>query len=275
MNPPINPNQMNNPSHISNPASTSPTNHVTWRVISLETNDAFMNMALDEAVSESVANHISPPTIRFYKWKPSAVSIGCFQSMHDEVDVNKCKSHGVDIIRRRTGGGAVYHDTNGEITYSVIAPESLLPKGITESYHEICGWIVKSLALLNITAEFKPINDIIVNNKKISGNAQTRRNGILLQHGTILYDVNVDTMFSLLKVPDEKIRDKLIATVKERVTCILNLTHVSEQDAYQALVKGFTEDKQWSFGTLTSEETARAQELAETRYKTEEWNFKR
>ena len=246
-----------------------------WRVVELQENDAFTNMATDEAVSEAVAAGKAPLTIRFYKWKPSAVSIGCFQSMHDEIDVEKCKEHGIDAVRRRTGGGAVYHDNKGEITYSVIVPENVLNLGITESYHEICGWVVKGLANLGITSAFKPINDIIAGGKKISGNAQTRRNGIVLQHGTILYDVDVDTMFSLLKVPNEKIRDKMIATVKERVTRILDFTQATEKEAYKALVKGFTEDKEWEFGELTSTELLNAKELAEKHYKTDEWNFKR
>ena len=82
----------------------------------MSANNAFMNMALDEAVSEFVAGGISPPTIRFYTWTPSAVSIGYFQSLHDEVDVSRCMQQGIDIVRRRTGGGAVYHDRAGEIT---------------------------------------------------------------------------------------------------------------------------------------------------------------
>lgn len=245
-----------------------------WRVVELQTNDAFLNMAMDEAVSESVVKG-GNPTIRFYKWKPSAVSVGYFQSLNDEVNVEKCKMLGVDVVRRRTGGGAVYHDNKGEITYSVVVPESVLKLSITESYHEICGWIVKGLANLGIDATFKPINDIIAGGKKISGNAQTRRNGVVLQHGTILYDVDVDTMFSLLKVPDEKIRDKIIATVKERVTRILDFTQVDEKEVYEALVKGFTEGKDWEFGKLTSDELLRAKELVESHYKTREWNFKR
>ena len=157
---------------------------IIWRIIDYTENDAFMNMAIDEAVSEAVGSGESLPTIRFYGWKPSAVSIGYFQSLDKEVDIASCERAGVDIVRRRTGGGAVYHDMVGEITYSVIAPEALFPKDILASYREICGWIIDSLAILGIKAEFKPINDIVVGNKKISGNAQTRRGGVLLQHGT-------------------------------------------------------------------------------------------
>lgn len=245
-----------------------------WRVVPYAENDAFTNMAIDEAVSESVASG-SEPTIRFYGWNPSAVSIGYFQSLEREVDLENCASLGVDVVRRRTGGGAVYHDNDGEITYSIIGKEELFPKDILASYRLICGWIVDSLSLLGIPSEFKPINDIVVNGKKISGNAQTRRSGVLLQHGTILHSVDVDRMFSVLRVSDEKIKDKMIATVKERVTSILQQTDIDKDSAYRALVKGFTNGKEFSFDSLTGSEIVRAGELVEERYGKREWNWLR
>lgn len=251
-----------------------------WRVIALETHDAFMNMALDEACMEAVASGASAPTIRFYQWKPSAVSIGYFQSLEDEVAVSRCAEAGVDIIRRRTGGGAVYHDFDGEITYSIIVPENMMPAGITESYHLMCGWIVDGLREVGIESEFKPINDIIATGsagggKKISGNAQTRRSSVLLQHGTILYDVDVKKMFSLLKVGQEKIADKMIAAVEERVTCVKRLSNATKEELYDGLLKGFTNGKEWGFGAWTDSEKIRATDLANARYKTREWNFLR
>lgn len=242
-----------------------------WRLVGLSENDAFTNMAIDEAVSESVRAG-GPPTIRFYAWKPSAVSIGYFQSLEKEVDAAACAGAGVDIVRRRTGGGAVYHDQDGEITYSVIAREELFPKDIIASYHVICGWVVDSLSILGIRSEFRPINDIIAGGKKISGNAQTRRQGVLLQHGTILHSVDVGRMFSLLKVPDEKIRDKMIATVKERVTSVDAQCGAGKDELYRALVKGFTEGKDFKEGALTEEELSRAGALASARYRSAEWN---
>lgn len=244
-----------------------------WRIIDLETNSAAMNMALDEAISEAVRAKKSLPTIRLYKWQPSAVSIGYFQSLTDEVDVELCKKIGVEFVRRRTGGGAVYHDSSGELTYSVIAPEALFQKGITESYQVICGWIVDALKRAGINSEFKPINDIIAAGKKISGNAQTRRNGILLQHGTILYKLDVATMFSLLKVPKEKISDKFISDVKQRVTSVTDINpQISEQQLRDALVAAFTEGKEFEFGALTEGEKAAAEKLVKGRYAADEWN---
>ena len=243
-----------------------------WRVIPLQMKDAFTNMAVDEAVCESVSKG-SNPTIRFYKWIPSAVSIGYFQSLNDEVDVWKCKNLGISIVRRRTGGGAVYHSNSGEITYSVIGPVNMFPKNIIESYKEICGWVIKGLANLGIKAEFIPINDIVVKGKKISGNAQTRRNNVLLQHGTILHNVDVERMFSVLKVSNEKIKDKLIKIAKDSVTRVLDLKQVESEQTYEALLKGFVHGKDYELGKLTEQELKRSKELAKTRYSTKEWNF--
>ena len=246
-----------------------------WRVIPLEQHDAYLNMALDEATAQRIKNEEENPTIRFYRWNPSAVSIGYFQSIEEEVNVQQCKEMNIDIVRRRTGGGAVYHDFEGEITYSIIAPEKFFPKGITESYHLICGWITQGLEGLGLKTEFKPINDILLNGKKISGNAQTRREGILTQHGTILYDLDVRKMFSVLKVSNEKISDKMIQSVEERVTRILDHKKVSREDVANALLKGFTKDKYYSFGKWSKEEMDDAHVLVNQRYSTKEWNWMR
>lgn len=256
-----------------------------WRLIEIEQHDAFMNMALDEACAEAVARRDVLPTIRFYRWNPGAVSIGYFQSLEDEVNLENCAEGKIDVVRRRTGGGAVYHDYDGEITYSVIGHVQRFPRGITESYHLICGSIIDALKSLNIDSEFKPINDIIlaagatgpdgepVGGKKISGNAQTRRDGILHQHGTILYSVDVPKMFSLLKVGKEKISDKMISAVEERVTSIKKLRPDLELgDLYRALVSEFTARKNVERGEWTLAELARAQELSENKYSQKDWN---
>jgi len=193
-----------------------------WRIIDLDVQDAYTNMAIDEAISRLRSQGKSPNTVRFYRWKPSAVSIGYFQNIEQEVDIEACKRLGIDIIRRMTGGGAVYHSNKGELTYSIIVDQlhPKIPRDILEFYELICRAIVMAMEKLGIEAKFKPINDIDVNGKKISGNAQTRRWNIVLQHGTILLDTDIKTMFTVLKVSEQKISDKLIKSVEERVTTI-------------------------------------------------------
>ena len=252
-----------------------------FRLLPYTVNDAFTNMATDEAILMAVAEGKSIPTLRFYRWLPSAISIGIFQSMHDEVDVERCKSMGVDVIRRITGGGAVYHDSDGEVTYSIAIPigHRLAPSDILESYRLICNGIVEGLKDLGISAKFSPINDVTVNDRKISGNAQTRRHGVLLQHGTILVDFDPEVMFSLLKVPNEKIRDKKIKAVRRRVTSIRNeLGRKIELDKVADIMRHAFEralNIELNESDLTEYELKLAEQIKNKRYKNPEWNFKR
>jgi len=247
-----------------------------WRVLALETGDAYTNMAVDEAVSERVSDGKAPPTIRFYRWRPSAVSVGYFQSLRDEVDLEACERDGVDYVRRRTGGGAVYHDYEGEVTYSVVAPLDEFPDDLTASYREICGRVESALTSLGIEGEFAPINDIVADGRKISGNAQTRRKGVLLQHGTVLHAVDPEEMFTYLRPDIDKVSDKMVENVHKRVTSVEDLTDSAEiEETYRALREAFTDRRETFEGELTGRERERAEELAHNRYATEDWNFER
>lgn len=214
-----------------------------WRLIDLKVADAYTQMAMDEAILTARSEERALNTIRLYRWKPSAVSIGYFQSVEEEVDLETCKRMGVDVVRRITGGGAVFHDYKGEITYSLIAPEGdpKIPGDIPASYEVICNCIVEALRLLGLEAEFRPINDILVGGRKISGNAQTRRRGVVLQHGTVLVTCDVKKMFTVLRVSEEKLRDKMIKAVEERVTSIRRELgrSIPFGEVRDALVKGF------------------------------------
>jgi lipoate---protein ligase len=249
-------------------------NASTWRVIGLEARGAAENMAVDEAIAMSIAAGTSPPTIRFYTWKPGAVSLGYFQRLRDEVDLEACAAKGIDVVRRRTGGGAVYHDEHGEITYSLIAPENLFSRDIRASYREICGGIIAGLARLGIAAEFRPINDVTVDGRKISGSAQTRRRGILTQHGTVLYSIDRDTMFSVLRPSEKKLTDKPVDSFAASVTCASEEGGRSIDQLYEALFAGFTAGKQWEPGRLSDKERTDVTVLV-NKYRSEEWNNSR
>ncbi len=252
-----------------------------FRFIDLEVHSAFENMAIDESIMLAMKEGNAPPTLRLYRWSPSAVSIGTFQGMRDEVDVDFCESKGIDYIRRITGGGAVYHDYDGEITYSILMPKGhrLAPSDILESYRLLCGGIVKALEHLGIKSVFKPINDVDAGGKKVSGNAMTRRHGCVLQHGTILLDLDVNLMFTILKVPQEKISDKMIADVKERVTSIRDILgrDVQITELQKALKQGFADalDIELVPGKLSDDEQDTATRLAQEKYSTQDWNFSR
>lgn len=245
-----------------------------WRVISLGSHPSAENMAIDEAIGSELCIGRSQPTIRFYTWNSPAVSIGYFQCMNDEVNIAACRSIGVEHVRRRTGGGAVFHDPEGEITYSVIAPECYFPGGITESYRNICGCLIRGLSDIGVNATFRPVNDVTVGGRKISGSAQTRRQGVLTQHGTVLYKLNRDTMFSILKPSKTKLSDKPIKNFEDGVTCISELCDVSKECLYNALFKGFTEGKEWQYGMLTDREQSLMPVLI-SKYSCDSWNLSR
>ncbi len=245
----------------------------TWRLIkTIEANGA-MQMATDEAILMHRIKNKVPNTLRFFTWKPSCLTIGYFQNLKKEVDIEKAKESGVGIVRRYTGGGAVFHDK--ELTYSLAISEKDVPQDVIESYKTICGAIIKGLDMVGVHSEFKPINDIVVNNKKISGNAQTRKEGIVLQHGTILIDVDVKKMFSLLKVPDEKIKDKMIKTAEERLTSLAKELdrNVTVSELRRAMIQGFENVFQVKFeeSELTVEELRLAEKLCKEKYSTKRW----
>jgi lipoate-protein ligase A len=237
------------------------------RVLETGYNPAALNMAIDEALIENIDQ---VPILRIYGWLPAAISVGYFQSIKDEVDLEKCRQLGVDAVRRLTGGGAVLHEF--ELTYTFITKQ--YPLNIMESCKWICDAIVMSINRLGFNASFIPLNDIVVNGKKVSGSAQTRRNGVLLQHGTLLLDVDVGKMFSVLKVPSEKLKDKIIKDVKERVTSLAGTTF---DDMASSLKTGFSEkfDARLVSDSLSREELSRAKWLAERKYNSKEWNFRR
>ncbi len=245
-----------------------------YRLIPFRYFNAFMNMALDEAIMKSVRSGEAHPTIRFYGWDPSAVSIGIFQGILNEVNLETCKGAGVDVVRRLTGGGAVYHDRLGEVTYSIIAPVDAFDANIIVSYEQICEGIVLALKSLGLPAGFERINDILVNGRKISGNAQTRRDGILLQHGTILYNVDVNKMFSYLNVSSEKVSDKLIKSVQKRVTSVAELANVSMQDLQDSLQEGFSHERDVEIGEYSDSELKHATSIAKEKFSSEAWNFR-
>lgn len=250
-----------------------------WRLLQTGFNNASVNMAVDRAILVANSEGLVPPTVRFYGWSPAAISLGYFQSIAEEIDLDACAHLGVEYVRRITGGGAVFHDK--ELTYSIVVPESHpeIPKNIMGSYRRICGAVMKGLAQLGIVSVYAPINDIVSGGRKISGNAQTRKLGTVLQHGTVLMDVDVDKMFSLLKVPNEKIKDKLIADVKQRVTSIRHLlgTEVSFSQVSNAMKRGFEEEFHVELidGRLSAREQALAKTFEEECFSTKEWNHRR
>jgi len=254
-----------------------------WRLLKLETNNAFMNMAVDEAILQARIAGKVPNTLRFFRWQPSAISIGRFQEVQKEVLVENCKKHGIDIVRRISGGGAVYHDYDGEITYSVtVATEDLGTADVFAAYNLICNGLIEAIQILGIRADFDPGDpkncpNVSVNGRKISGSAQSHKRGILLQHGTLLVDVDLKKMFTFLNVLWAKTCMEVVNVAEKKITSVKQElgASVSMKEAYHALVKGFEKALETSLkeGELTGYEQKLAEKLCKEKYSTDEWNF--
>lgn len=254
----------------------------TWRLLPLTTNNGYMNMAIDEAIlTARIAGQV-PNTLRFYRWQPSTVSIGKNQDPNNEVYLDAAKELGVDVVRRISGGGTVYHDFEGEVTYGIIAQTSDLGTGdITSVYIKIYEAITDALRLLGVSADFNPGDakncpNLSVKGKKISGSSQTVSRGIVLQHGTLLRSVDLPKMFRLLKFKD--VSCALAADIgKRKITSIQNeLGHEMEpQTIANALAQGFKAilKIQLQEGDLTPAEKEHAQELYADKYSKKEWNL--
>ena len=256
-----------------------------WRLLKLETANAFKNMAVDEAIMKARIENKVPNTLRFYQWAPSAVSIGRFQTLVDEIHVENCKEHGVDIVRRISGGGTVYHDSQGELTYSIVAKLSDLgckDLDMLSAYQKICSGLNEAVRILGTRAEYRPPDpkrcpNLAISGKKISGNAQSSKKGILLQHGTFMMDLDHKKMFTFLKVPWAKSLDDVLTVSKRKLTSARHEldSNFSTPEAYQALIMGFEKalDAQFVEEQLTAYEQNLAEKYRKERFVTEDWNF--
>jgi len=238
-----------------------------WRLLLTGYDGPFMNMGIDESILMHRSRGENAPTIRLYGWSKPTVSIGYFQRLAEEVDLDKAMQLGVGYVRRISGGGSVLHEH--EVTYSLVASETdpTIPSDIQESIRLICGGVVSGLRELGIDAEFRPVNDVVVGDRKVSGSAQTRKFHSILQHGTVLLEVDHPKALSILRRASKA--KKHVAGINECLPGGASFERVSE-----ALVRGFERELRIKLviGALSGSEGDLAAELAAGKYSTVEWN---
>ncbi|SFA41978.1 MULTISPECIES: biotin/lipoate A/B protein ligase family protein [Anoxybacillus] len=273
-----------------------------WRFIDSGNCSPAFNMALDEALLEWHSEGKIPPTIRFYGWNPPTLSIGYFQKVEKEIDMEAVKTYGLGFVRRPTGGRGVLHDR--ELTYSVIVSEAhpAMPQTVTEAYRVISQGILEGFRFLGLDAYFavpkteeekadlkNPRSavcfdapswyELVVEGRKVAGSAQTRQKGVILQHGSILLDLDEEMLFRLFKYPNERVKERLRQNFKHKAVAINELTgrNVTIDEAKEAFFKGFEKglNIQLERYELTDDELSYVQQLARNKYETDEWNFKR
>lgn len=239
-----------------------------------------MNLAVEETVARAVGDGHAPSTVRFWH-NSNTIVLGCFQSARLEVNFDACKRTGTQIVRRFTGGGAVYHDA-GNLNYALSLPRGhpLVPvDSLQEVFRKLSEGAVRGLRSLGVNAEFQPINDIQVEGKKVSGAAGSIRWGTVFHHGCILVSSDLAILGKVLNVPKAKLADRHVPSVQKRVTTVRDELgkNVTTSDVRDAIAQSIEEcySVRLVEGDLSSYELSCADELYKTKYSRREWNLER
>ncbi len=244
-----------------------------WEILHEKAVSPRMNLALDEVLTTRVGEGRRRPTLRIWEWDESAVVIGSFQSYRNEVDPEGAASHGFDVVRRISGGGAMMMAAGQVITYSLYVPATLV-QGMTfaDSYAFLDDWVLQALRSLGIDAIYQPLNDIAGPSGKIGGAAQKRlANGGVLHHATLSYDIDGQTMTEVLRIGREKLSDKGTASAAKRVDPVSRQTGLSRAEIIERFKDTFRGVTGAEDGTISDDEYAAAEELVRTKFGTEAW----
>ncbi|MFB6072060.1 MAG: biotin/lipoate A/B protein ligase family protein [Halobacterium sp.] len=257
-----------------------------WRLIPEEARDGPMQMALEEVAAETAADG-GPRTVRAYAWSPSTLSMG-YRQAAGSVDWTYADSHGVDVTRRQTGGGGIYHDERADISYSIVAPADELPGDLMECYDLLCEPILDAFHAMGVDAEFvpeehpalhepacylralHPAHDMVAGGRKIAGNAQYRTRDAVIQHGSLSYDLVPERHLGVFADPGVTPGE-----YRDRVTSIREQAGVDREDAVSALEDALADWCEAAVGEWTDDELAAARELADEKYATDDWTRER
>lgn len=243
-----------------------------WQLIHAPAQSPALHMALDEVLFGEVDAGRRAPTLRIWEWANSAVVIGRFQSLRNEVDAASAAAHGIEIVRRISGGGAMFIEPGNTITYSIYAPLSMVEgMSFEQSYAHMDAWVIAALLELGINAWYQPLNDITSHAGKIAGAAQARRGNAVLHHVTMAYDIDAQKMLEVLRIGREKLADKGTKSAAKRVDPLRSQTGLPRETIIQHLIKTFRERHGLAADTLRDDELARAQALAASKFAKAQW----
>jgi lipoate-protein ligase A len=276
-----------------------------WRFIHTGDRSPAGNMAIDEAILTAHSEGKVPPTVRFYGWAPATLSIGYFQKAQ-EVDHEAVHKEGIGFVRRPTGGRAVLHDK--ELTYSIIVSETYpgIPRNVTEAYRVLSEGLLQGFRALGLGAEMVQLAseqekekyasagsaacfdspswyELVVEGRKVAGSAQVRQKDVVLQHGSILLDMDTDQLFRLLKFSSEKVAERMKMSFTKKAVAINELLRMQGKKpvTLQQVEEAFRREMASGLGVelvdgeLTPYEQELADRLALEKYATEAWNYRR
>lgn len=273
-----------------------------WYFINSGACSPSFNMALDEALLDWHSAGEIPPVVRFYEWNPATLSIGYFQNVEKEIDLEQLKAHNLGFVRRPTGGRGVLHEH--ELTYSIIVSEEYpnMPATVTEAYRVLSEGLLIGFQKLGLDAYFSvPDTDekksalknpksavcfdapswyeLVVEGKKVAGSAQTRQKGVILQHGAILLDLDADKLVSLFKYPSEQVKERIRKSLPEKAVAINRLREkpANMEECIQAFKRGFEDGLHIHFEefTLSDVQIKYVKSLEASRYANDEWTYRK
>ena len=263
---------------------------MTWRLINTGQNNAAMNMAIDEAMLLTQKANLQP-TLRFYGWLQPAFSFGYFQRLSDEVNISACTAHGIELVRRMTGGGTVVH--GWDVTYTIVVPHGSggLPKDISAAYCTISNCLINGLQRLDIDAVHqieKPTMadapnicltnpaqyDTLIEGKKIAGVSQRRNQTGVMYQGYIALDLPTSDVLALAS---RRAGFDRVAVGQSTAINQSRPTRIYRKQLENAVAVGIEETLgvQLVEAKLFPQEIETAESLAQTKYESAEWNFRR
>jgi len=256
-----------------------------WRLIREEARPGPVQMALDEVAAETAASG-GPRTVRVYRWTPSTLSLG-YRQGPETVDWGFCADNGVDVTRRPTGGGGIYHDAVGDISYTIAVPAEEVPGELLACYELLCEPVVDAFERMGVDAAFAaeeqpaihqpacylrtihPAHDILADGQKISGNAQYRQRDAVVQHGSLSFALAIESHLGVFAA------DLSASAFRDRVTGIREQVGIDREAAAGALEGALGDWADAVEGEWTDVELERATELAERKYASGRWTRER
>lgn len=244
-----------------------------WKIVHSPAVSPLMHMALDEVLANEVGEGRRQPTLRIWEWESPAVVIGSFQSLKNEVDAQNAEKYGFEVVRRISGGGAMFMEAGSVITYSIYAPTELVSGlSFADSYAFLDEWVIVALKSLGIAASYQPLNDITSPLGKIGGAAQKRLgSGAVLHHVTMSYDMDGAKMVQVLRIGREKMSDKGTVSAAKRVDPLRSQTGLSRAEIIERMKSTFTTLHSAQPGDITPGEYAAAESLVQEKFATREW----
>lgn len=244
-----------------------------WRLLHEPPQSPALHMALDDVLVDEVSAGRRGPTLRIWEWAGPAVVMGRFQSLRNEVDAEAARRHGIEVVRRISGGGAMFVEPGNTITYSIFAPLTMVEgMSFEQAYALMDAWVIAALGELGIQAWYQPLNDIASPAGKIAGAAQARRGKAVLHHVTMAYDIDATKMLQVLRIGREKLSDKGTTSAQKRVDPLRSQTGLAREAVIGVLVESFRKRHGGLLAdTLQAHELERAHALVRDKFGTPEW----